>query len=260
MPSLRKLTGDDIRQALDKDGDLTYVDFRGVNLRSVANCSGSFHERDLTGSDFSNQDLTGYSLDYCNLESVNFSGANLMSTWFAGSNCSNANFTGAKGFYTHNKAIFHKANFTNAQFRRGTLNRSDFSQACFEGADLRHVTFYGANFQNAIFTNTKLTHTTFESSDLSGSQLFDMKITKIKFMESNLNKVIWKNVKLKEPTFTGCMGGPSDWVIEQFKSKQITFLEVVEYLRDNPSQYLDFYQAGILDETQANIFKTAVGG
>jgi uncharacterized protein YjbI with pentapeptide repeats len=159
------------------DCDLSFVDFRNMNLAGV-----NFQRANLTGANFNGADLQNADLGHTKLKQAQFKAANLQ----------NANLTETIGagaiFYQANlqdsnlqQAKFPHANFERANLQGSNLDQSDLEAANFYQADLHHAhlnqtSLFRADFRQARMTRTQLNGANLQCASLGGAAALRVQI------------------------------------------------------------------------------------
>jgi uncharacterized protein YjbI with pentapeptide repeats len=159
------------------DCDLSFLDFRAMNLAGVnlqrANLTGA----NFNGADLQNADLGRTKLKHTQFKAANLQNANLAETIGAGvifyqANLQNANLRQAK---------FPHANFEQANLQGSDLDRSDLEAANFYQADLHHAhlnqtSLFGADFRQARMTRTQMNGANLQCASLGGAAALRVQI------------------------------------------------------------------------------------
>jgi uncharacterized protein YjbI with pentapeptide repeats len=159
------------------DCDLSFLDFRAMNLAGV-----NFNRANLTGTNFNGADLQNANLGSTKLKRTQFKAANLQNAnlaetigagaIFYQANLQNANLRQAK---------FPHANFEQANLQGSDLDRSDLEEANFYQADLHHAhlnqtSLFGADFREARMTRTQLNGANLQCASLGGAAALRVQI------------------------------------------------------------------------------------
>jgi uncharacterized protein YjbI with pentapeptide repeats len=134
------------------DCDLSFVDFRKMNLGSV-----NFNRANLTGANFNGADLQNADLRSTKLNRTQFKATNLQ----------NANLAETIGA----GAMFYQANLQNAQLRQAKLPHGNFEQANLQGSDLDRADLEAANFYQADLHHAHLNQTSLFRADFRQARM-----------------------------------------------------------------------------------------
>ena len=173
-----------LTEAINKNVDLSYADFRRCTLREVE----TFQPCKLIGADFTGAHLSSVDFTYVNLSGAKFVNADLTNTYFGVSRLVGADFTGAHGRSTIDdvstgfcQSNLMGANFSGATFPGGMFASSILTKAKFVNADLDKCNFEfqnstdadyrGAKLRGASLDSSVLTRANFQHADLSGANL-----------------------------------------------------------------------------------------
>ncbi len=152
------------------DCDLSFLDFRNLNLARV-----NFNRANLTGTNFNGADLQNADLSHAKLKRTQFNAANLQNanlaeTIGAGASFYQANLQNAN----LRQAKFPHANFEQANLQGSDLDRADLEAANFYQADLHHAhlnqtSLFRADFRQARMTRTQMNGANLQCASLSGA-------------------------------------------------------------------------------------------
>jgi uncharacterized protein YjbI with pentapeptide repeats len=159
------------------DCDLSFLDFRSMNLAGV-----NFQRANLTGANFNGADLQNADLSHTQLKqaqfkSANLQNANLTATIGAGAVFAQANLQDAN----LQQAKFPHANFERANLQGSDLDRSDLEATNFYQADLHHAhlnqtSLFRADFRQARMTRTQLNGANLQCASLGGAAALRVQI------------------------------------------------------------------------------------
>ncbi len=143
--------------------DLSYVNFKGMDLREVV---------------FVDDDFTRSSFDHCMLGSARFINSIIDHTIFNCANLSSAAIIECSALYSSfNNAHMHStilnytecnsSTFINAGINRANLSVSSFEECKFESARCHYSTFYKSHFYSSDFNASEIIDSDFTESILS---------------------------------------------------------------------------------------------
>lgn len=159
------------------DCDLSFLDFRSMNLAGVnlqrANLTGA----NFNGADLQNADLGSTKLKRTQFKAANLQNANLAQTIGAGAIFSQANLQNTN----LRQAKFPHANFEQANLQGSDLDRSDLEATNFYQADLHHAhlnqtSLFGADFRQARMTRTQMNGANLQCASLGGAAALRVQI------------------------------------------------------------------------------------
>lgn len=136
----------------DDDGELSYLDMQGLDLRGANLSEFTMHRVNLQGAN-----LEGANLDYVDLSNSNLIGANLAYTSLEGANLEEANLSHAnlEGAWLQDARLantwFKYANLTDANLDCAEVYNTVFSAANLTGVNTDNIDIRECNFTDTIF-------------------------------------------------------------------------------------------------------------
>ena len=101
-----------------------------------------------------------------------------------------------------------RANFHNADVRKGEFDAADFSEADLTGANFR-----GGSFRNVKLGGSDLTDATLDGVDLAGADLSDTNLQNADLHGADLNGVRWQGIRIiKMANIYGVKNAPADFL------------------------------------------------
>jgi uncharacterized protein YjbI with pentapeptide repeats len=178
------------------DCDLSFLDFRAMNLAGV-----NFDRANLTSTNFNGADLQNANLGHTQLKQAQFKAANLQ----------NANLAGTIGagaiFYRANlqnanlqQANFPHANFEQANLQGSNLDRSDLEEANFYQADLHHAHLNQTSLFRADFRQARMTRTQMNGANLQCARLGGAAALRVEIAGALLDGTVLPNQTINLPT------------------------------------------------------------
>lgn len=124
------------------------------------------------------------------------------------------------------RAVFMKANLTNADLKNAVLIKTEFQGANMDEADLRHIDLYGsdlfsASLCKADLREANLTNVNLREVDLRHANLTGAKCHNTDFRRANLFGVILKDVEFVESQFTGAILPNGDKCINEEQAQEV---------------------------------------
>jgi uncharacterized protein YjbI with pentapeptide repeats len=178
------------------DCDLSYLDFRGLNLAGVNFYQANLNGTNFTGSNLQNANLRRTKLKRAQFKSANLQDANLAETIGAGAIFDQANLENAN----LRQARFPHANFERANLQGSDLDRSDLEAANFYQADLHHAHLNQTSLFRADFRQARMTRTQMNGANLQCASLGGAAALRVQIEGALLDGTILPNQAIHWPT------------------------------------------------------------